>query len=243
MKALKLTALIVGLLYSYFFIIPCISLARISFKITDEQGRPIEGALVKTSSKLGRKGGNEGPTDKNGHYSICLRTTSGTVYIGAQKDNFYGSGMWRQFYTMHFGIWQPWNEQITIVLRPIVNPVPMYVRNLDWFAVPVIGKPVGYDLMQADWVKPYGKGEIGDLIFKVDKRFKNRDDYKANLSVRFSNPHDGIQIIKQPKLELFKPTSKFLLPRIAPEDGYQPEFSKLLRPPLPQNSWLKEAKK
>jgi hypothetical protein len=104
----------------------------------------------------------------------------------------------------------------------------MYARNLSRIEVPVIGKEFGYDFMVSDWVKPYGKGEVSDFIMSVEKRFVSLNDYDTKLTIRFSNPYDGILRIQEDRSDHTKPASSYRLPRTAPEDGYQGTLVKRL---------------
>ena len=82
--------------------------------------------------------------------------------------------------------------------------------------IPVIGKPVGFDLVECDWVAPYGKGKHSDFIFELSGYWNNVDDFEANLKLTFANKGDGIVPFKG----FF--TSKLWSPYEAPENGYQP---------------------
>lgn len=219
---LKIFAAIV-LFYLYLCYRPSLDLAKISINVTDEQGAPVKDVTVMSGCWNGRYK-NVGKTDKNGRYSLTTRSC-GEIGIGATKDGYYRSEVTHIFYRRHFGIWLPWDEQIKIVLRPIVNPVPMYARDLDWFEVPVTGKVIGYDLMVSDWVKPHGNGRVTDFLIKVDKRHTSNTDYAGKLEMRFSNPNDGILSIKE-KIDPYTLSSSYRLPRTAPEKGYAAKLEK-----------------
>lgn len=217
MKTVIKIIIVIVLFYLYLWYRPSLDLAKISINVTDEQGAPVKDVTVMSGCWNGRYK-NVGKTDKNGRYSVTSRSC-GEIDIGAARDGYYSGGVTHIFRWRHFGIWLPWNEQIKIVLRPIVNPVPMYARNLDWFEVPVTGKAIGYDLMVSDWVKPHGNGRVADFLIKVDKRFTSNTDYAGKLEIRFSNPSDGILSIKE-KIDPYKLSSSYRLPRTAPEKGY-----------------------
>ncbi|AMV73073.1 hypothetical protein JCM30471_14880 [Desulfuromonas carbonis] len=110
-------------------------------------------------------------------------------------------------------------------MRPIVNPVPMYVRNHS-FKVPVKGEEVGFDLEKADWVIPYGQGTTADFVFKFVQRFDNMNNYDATMILTFSNPFDGIQVVKDDGGGDFNIGSWYRLQRTAPETGYLPRIEK-----------------
>jgi len=83
----------------------------------------------------------------------------------------------RDYIIIKYGRWRPWNEEILVTIRPIINPVPMYMQN-KYLEIPANDKDVGFDLVAADWVPPYGKGQHTDFIFKVDRRYENVDSFR-----------------------------------------------------------------
>ena len=109
----------------------------------------------------------------------------------------------------------PWNREITVKMRRIGERVPMYAKRVIT-ELPVLDKPVGYDLMAGDWVSPYGKGQVSDFVFFVTKRYANELDFDGELRLSFSNEFDGIYAY--PKDLLFP--SGLILPSFAPEKGY-----------------------
>jgi len=111
----------------------------------------------------------------------------------------------------------PWNPTIELVLKKIVNPVPMYARRVN-VEVPATDKPLGFDLVQGDWVQPFGKGVQSDFLFKLTRRFVDRRDFDATLELTFSNAGDGIQSVYAPHT---KSSDELRLPRTAPMAGYE----------------------
>jgi len=84
--------------------------------------------------------------------------------------------------------------------------------------IPVDATEIGFDLQAGDWVAPYGKGSVGDFIFVVNRTIKSSREYRATLQLSFNNKGDGL--IPQPDANSHG--SELLLPRIAPENGYEP---------------------
>lgn len=203
------------------------SFAKVTLKICDEEGQPISNAKVDVGFRVYTKGGlasdfNEalGQTDASGLYS-ATSFADNFVAFTITKDGYYKSIGDYKFKESSLGRWEPWNPEIKVVLRKIGNPVPMYVRDTHSMRpvleIPVNGKAVGFDLMESDWVSPYGKGKHSDILFKLDRKFVSRDDFEGTLTITFPNKYDGIQLVKYNR----KRGSNFKLPRIAPEDGYQ----------------------
>lgn len=201
-------------------------MVKINVKIVDETGIPL--ADTKLSVRFS---GGEMPVMKNADdQGICSITSSsgdGVVVGTAMKEGYYNSTFHHDFYVTRFGMWQPWGKKLTVVMRPIDNPVPMYVRNT-FFDFPVLGKEVGFDLEKADWCIPYGQGTQADFIFKVERRYDNVDNFDATMTMTFTNSYDGIQVVKDDGGGDFNAGSRYRLPRMAPESGYQPMIKKRL---------------
>lgn len=199
--------------------------AKITIKVVDEGGKPIVAANAGITFELPKGNGQgsyiseKGTTGADGIFSATGRTISDIAY-GAEKQGYYKSYGVYHFTTSANGRWQPWNPEFKLVLRKIDNPVPMYARELSR-ELPVTGKKVGFDLMEYDWVAPHGKGIHSDIVFKLQKQVKSRDEFEGKLTIGFSNRFDGIQILKDDR----KYGSAFKLPRLAPENGYQKEIT------------------
>lgn len=202
-------------------------IAKVSVKVVDENGRPIEGAKIELCFYGGclTKDATKGTTDSNGLFSAVGSSRDGVTGGGVEKVGYYNSVFGHDFFMRSSGMWQPWNKQIMVVLRPVVNPVSMYVRNR-WFEIPVVGKEVGFDLSKFDWVPPYGSGEYSDFFFKVERNDRTADDFDATLTLTFPNKYDGVLVVKGDRGGDFSAGSRFRLPRQAPEDGYQKKLVK-----------------
>lgn len=185
----------------------------------DEGGNPVENARVSVGF-IPMNGGNDvskhGQTDISGMYSSQKKSIESIVF-NIEKDGYYYSRGGYRFDKSSFGKWQPWNPEIQVILRKIIKPVPMYARdtNMSKMEIPVDGKSLGFDLIEYDWVAPYGHGKHPDFIFEVHRNYMKEDDYKCSLGLSFANKFDGIQIVDNAyKHSLFK------LPRFAPESNY-----------------------
>ncbi|MEI6424077.1 MAG: hypothetical protein WCP55_17815 [Lentisphaerota bacterium] len=116
---------------------------------------------------------------------------------------------------------------LTIALKKIKNPVPMYAKKINsaWMPskIPTQNQDVGYDLEVGDWVAPHGKGKTADFIFNIAA--ENRDpkrDRKCVYNIKFSNDKDGIQEYNPNKAI----QSVYRWPYEAPEDGYSSALEK-----------------
>jgi len=197
-------------------------MVKVVIKIVDESGVPVENANlnIRFSSNSETV---KGKTDSKGIFETTALSNDGVVLGDINKEGYYESGIAHSFLIKKLGFWQPWGKELSVVMRPIVNPVPMYVRD-NWFDIPEAGKEIGFDLMKADWVIPYGQGSTADFVFKVDRRYENIDNFDVTLTLTFSNPFDGILNIKDDGGGDFNVGSAFRLPRIAPPTSYETKF-------------------
>lgn len=190
-------------------LLPLISRAQqllelsITVKVVSEQGDPISNAVVGVGFD---QGGNrwigevksesiKGITDSNGLF--CAQATcTGSLGVMAEKQGYYKWADHFFFYRLgkeSDGPWQPFDPKqdvVTVTLRRIVNPVPMYAKRVET-VVPVFDLPLGYDLEQGAWVAPHGKGSVSDFIIQVTRRATSQDDYEASLIVSVARPGDG----------------------------------------------------
>lgn len=218
--------------------------AKVSFHVITDQGTPVENAEVGVTTfsywKPGDNFGREvfedtkGSTDKDGNVVLSFQCVRGDFFYGAKagKEFYETSGSKYMFSGVKDGQFNPWNPTIDLVLKPKLNPIPMYARIVgelpSLLELPEVGKPVGFDLMASDWVAPHGKGTVADFVFKIERRFTSvQEPFEATLTLSFSNKGDGIQAVFAPPFI----GSALRLPRFAPENGYAPELAKRIARP------------
>ncbi len=135
--------------------------AKVTVRVLDENKQPLEGAdasvgfeVLSTRSFESKSEGRHGLTGR------------GRPLHGQQPDD--GAGLLRggkspgtttardqyRFTSKEVGRWLPYNVGFDVVLKKIVNPVPMYARKRDVIEVPALDEAVGYDLIVSDWVAP-----------------------------------------------------------------------------------------
>jgi len=165
---------------------------------------------------------SEGFTDDSGNVTLSLKSALTSIGSGIKwgTPGYYYSGYSVQLTNSANGKWQPWNPTVDVVVKPILNPIAMYARdnNMD---IPAKNTPVGFDLIAADWVVPYGKGTISDFIFTMTEKIpftKYNQPYDLTWTLSFPNKGDGIQSVIGPPLNQ---GSALRLPRYAPEAGYE----------------------
>ena len=212
--------------------------ASFTVRLTNDVGEPISDYPVKISTFSHWKPGTGFGTDYY-DYETKKTAANGMVYFEyPSKRGRFGINLYPapdQYYITwppHYefdevvnGRWVPENPTIEVVLKRIKNPIPMYakevgpVRPLD---IPVLGKEVGFDLMEADWVVPYGTGRVSDFIFKMERRFVSVYDFDSTFAINFSNDRDGIISARKPVHQ----GSELRLDYEAPKDGYMPSVLK-----------------
>jgi len=199
-------------------------LAKVTLHVIDEDGNNLSNVdanitFLNPIHKTGTWGSSDtfsrsGKTDSNGLFLIEQRAGF-QIHYAASGANCYKTTGRFDFKTEKDGQYQPWNPVFTVLLKKIIHPIPMYARRLQT-EVPMLDQPVGFDLMEGDWVAPYGKGKQDDFIFALKRRFVNRRDYEAIVTLTFSNRADGLHAVKTQT----EYGSELRLPRIAPESGY-----------------------
>jgi hypothetical protein len=201
---------------------------KVTIKVEDENGKSVEGTRVGIgfteylhwSSKeipvIGFTGGD-------GLFSASAKA-DGYLGFNVTKDGYYKSTGNYRFKDIKNGNWEPWNPEITVVLRKKENPVPMYARDtlITKITIPVANKDVGFDLIEFDWVAPNGKGQNADIFFKLYGTYVDGNNYDMKLDVNFPREFDGIQTLRQD----IRQGSILKLLRFAPESGYVKEISK-----------------
>jgi hypothetical protein len=214
--------------------------ARITFNVQDDFGKPIPGATIAMGtfhhSEPGEGFGTAiyetftGVTNAAGSVTISGSSLSGEFAYGPrEKAGYYrgGSGV-MQFTEKEDGRWEPWNPTVSITMKRVLNPIPMYARKMGYavpLTIPAVDQPIGFDLETADWVAPFGNGKISDFIFTFTEvvPFVNaQEPFDVRLTVSFSNKGDGIQSVLVPVNE----GSELQLPREAPEAGYESTLAK-----------------
>jgi len=202
--------------------------AKVTVKVVDELSNPVENVAVligfqkpKRSEQGAIEIAEKGVTGADGVFSASSKTGSHIAY-SAEKQGYYKSRGDYHFTTSTNGRWQPWSQEFKLVLRKIENPVPMYARKLTPITLPEVNKRIGFDLIEYDWISPYGKGKYADFIFSLDGKYNNEYDYNNTLTLTFTNKFDGIQLVTEDR----RFGSQFKLPRIAPETGYKNKLIK-----------------
>jgi hypothetical protein len=163
-----------------------------------------------------------GLTDSNGVFTCSHDDRSVSLAFHIQKEGYYATWV-----THYFGFsvedkLVDWNPSQILVLKKIIQPIPMYAKALNTH-VPLLEKPVGFDLMVGEWVAPYGKGVHADVFFTAHLDERSATDFDSKLIVSFPNKGDGIQSFIVPETEI---GSELRSLHQAPTDGYEIQWIK-----------------
>jgi len=212
MNNLKLCPLII--LVFIFSVSACAGTpVHVSLTVIDDDGEPVADADVSMSFLLSQ-GANvfDGNTDSEGKVQTTDLASYGVGMV-IEKDGYYRTRL-----RTGYG-----HQKLTLLLREKKNPIAMYAKrvllsNIDpnWN-----GLQLGYDLQVGDFVSPYGKGVVSDLLIKQTYDRGETWHYNNVTRIRFSNPGDGLipfHVAENRK------SSKFGSDYLAPETGYQEEF-------------------
>jgi hypothetical protein len=190
-------------------------------KVVDESGRPMSNITVRTSFQVKSSwtsapeyDSQEKVTPKSGVVRFVGRT-EGPVYWRIAPPGYYPYWGQLQLDGMNLLL----EHTNVAVLKKIINPIAMLNGGGDRY-LPALNVACGYDLVVNDWVAPHGKGKNSDFIFTANGEVVDNLNFRGHLQLRFPNPHDGI--LQVPFDRFYG--SELRLPRVAPANGYQPEW-------------------
>lgn len=187
-----------------------------------ETGAVVSGALAGVTFTVPANGGGASDvnrsalTDANGDFRVTGETMP-YIAVGAQRSGYYKTGL---NVDLKPTLKDAYEEELVVpvMLKRIVDPVPMYARKRARLEMPTVNKPVGFDLLSFDWLPPYGGGIVADFVFTLTEN--PSDKSSKTLSLNFSNLDDGILAVDVDP----KQGSALRLPRTAPDAGYEPQW-------------------
>jgi hypothetical protein len=196
----------------------------VSVQVRDETGASVEGAEVRgTFSRSKTLNPFDGTVDTQDcshtdQRGLCVVKGRGIpiVRVGASKEGYYSSLKVCSFVTEKDSEPRSGSVSVDLRMRRRIAPTAMYAKRL-CRSLPAVGDPIGYDLLAGDWVAPYGRGEVSDLIFRGTLSFRARDDLDAMVTMSFARPDDGLAEVPE---DLVMSESELALPHLAPEEGY-----------------------
>jgi hypothetical protein len=209
---------------------------KFAITVIDESGKPVEGIECNAWFK---KPGQDSPvkdyfltgrTDHLGETELVGSTMWGPTSVEASKDGYYPSTAGDHWtVTRNADHWEPWPVKVDLVMKKVGIPKPMYAVKPGTgmkFVVPEdVAQPVGFDLLERDWVEPHGKGQHPDFLlqFQRDDPSATGRFPKGKMKLTFPNPADGIY----PAFSTAEGGSILLSPAQASKGGYEgsAEFS------------------
>ena len=174
--------------------------AAVNVLVCDEAGHPIEGANVNYAywfRDLKHSLSVTGITDRTGHYLATGKCTA-DVHITVSCEGYYSTRIER--YMTSFGAkpyvidgrWQPYGAECPIMVRKIVNPIPLEYHHCCNLKMPVFNEWIGFDMAEESFLKPYGDGNVADFEVKFNWDGKVRNEYVgAKLQVHFPDDRTG----------------------------------------------------
>jgi hypothetical protein len=192
--------------------------------VVNEDGTAVNGAEVTIySDRTGASktilfsGVREGRTNSRGCFSGTVWTFD-RIGVLVTGKGYYFTRVWIGLKgTRLYEDWLPYSRNLTITLRKMIKPTSMYARRFHHLRLPVLGQPLGYDLIKGDWVKPHGKGEHADI--QLTGKFGDDTSSLAGSSLRISVPGKGNGLAPISREDVYA-TGHFRLPRSAPDGGY-----------------------
>lgn len=175
--------------------------ARIVLRVVDDGGRPVQGAHVKVFFSMADDSKGQwtiAQTDTNG-LCVAEARTKGVLEIDVSREGYYRSREEISFIDMGHehevrnDKWQPWGMVRRMTLLPVRTPCAQVAVSQKWKTVPELRKWVGFDLMEDDFVKPYGTGRNADMeiLFDWDGRWRQKEYGGMALNIRFPEKFSG----------------------------------------------------
>jgi len=231
------------LAFAYDFVMPDVEL---QVRISDLDGNPVVGAQVGAffphvyGAGASVKGeSKKALTDEKGKATLSARTAS-SVGGGAQKDGHYRTQFEEVDFMQMREEGKPLKAEREIILKKIMNPIPLVARQFPELVVPRENDTCGFDFEIGDWVEPRGKGKKADIIFNITGSYTSYKEFDAALEITFPNEGDGLVRFGGEQ----NIGSELISDYLAPESGYMPELKLAKRAAAGQTTsqWLEESK-
>lgn len=198
-----------------------VQVVNLKVLVKDNNGRPVAGAIVKGSFfqdqvvNQQRLASHQGITDAEGVVELSGREE---IYVDLRvaKPGYYST-------EKRVVVRNAAKKTVDVLLREIRNPIGMYSKQAVLAARAPIksGETFGYDLIVGDFVSPYGKGTVSDLIITHAYSMADFWNRESKIVIRFSNPDDGLFAFY---IEEGNVSSEFKSAYTAPLEGYKNEW-------------------
>lgn len=246
MKALGIIAIlgtaVLGL-GAYNFVMPEVEVVA---RVIDQDGNPVHGAEVvawfpHVYGAGATPKGESKQVQTNAEGNVLLNAlTAGPVSFGARKAGYYESGGGQIDFMQMREEGKPLKAEREVVLKKIMNPIPLVARQFPELVVPRENDPCGFDFEVGDWVTPRGKGKHADIIFNITGNYTSYKEFDAALEITFPNEGDGLARFEGEQNIGSELNSGYH----APESEYMPELKLAKRAAAGQTTsqWLEESK-
>lgn len=194
--------------------------AKITFQVLDDEQNPVPGARVQAGFYYDpeKQGIIIAETGTNGLCTVEGMTHM-DMWYSIEKDGYYETTGRYLFGQVEPPVvnnrWQPWDPTFREILKKIRSPIALYVKSVN-LGVPEFNKSLGFDLKEGDWLAPYGKGVVSDLIFYAELNQRSSLDFAYKLTLTFPNEKDGIQPFTAP----YSSGSRLSSSHLAPDNAY-----------------------
>ena len=181
--------------------------AKIIYRVVDDEGTPITNATVRGQWQ------NDYPrktweatfvTDANGKF-VAKEKVGGRFGFYVKDDGYYLSSTgvdfhWREGVSplVKDGMWQPYGEERTLVVKRKKNPVEIkwYNWGIEGCPAPATNVWIGLDLEMGQWCKPHGNGKYEDVKFRFSGAIADRHTWDTRTEFSFSNtPYAGFYLM------------------------------------------------
>jgi hypothetical protein len=218
-------------------------LRKVTVRVTDfDTGKALEGVEVKAFFAMtGQAWGHALPvektarTDRKGFCSLATMASGDNVCVETKPEGYYRLERTLLFTNLSWGVPPhalPWNSTLGFRMNRKGTPVPMFAKHLKGCRIPAMDCPCGYDLEAGDWVDPFGKGRIPDMVITIHRESRGEKtvpSYRGHttgemvafqMDVEFPGEGNGVIPVLLPE-DTFR---HFL--RTAPESGYESRLTR-----------------
>lgn len=189
----------------------------LKIQVIDASDAPVAGAIVQgyfyqaQVVKSRGDGDYTGTTDAEGRVTLAGEEDI-YVKLKVTKDGYYPS--FREVVVRPV-VFNPEETQL-VLLKEQRNPIALHAKHAMFVREDLRdGQIYGYDLLAGDFVAPYGKGSINDLVLVYTRQQTDPFNYSWNLDISFTNDKDGLVPIKFGLSD-----STFVSDYEAPAEGY-----------------------
>jgi len=171
----------------------------IYFRVINDDGSPVAGAIVKVSWTTDEEWG---PSQHPGtpHAMTVIPDSSGSIHARVSADHYASVEVNEPgFYSSYVGVAEPGLLQhassataISIKMRRIVAPRPLIAKRA-WVVLPTSSGEAEYDFLAGDLVAPLGKGENSDCVLRWSRPANNLTvEKRGHYEMSFPQPGSGI---------------------------------------------------